>query len=751
MKPLKRLKPKPHMADLFLLPLIQIALLLTLPRDPFLLIGTLALLFILPEPYLEMFKDYLSKRKHLRFKTLKRDDLDFIVVRHSEALYLGQGFEFMPQHTSKLMRVLSKDRDNLRGCGHSHGSIAIHNVKRSFNYDPLLQDLTDLNSHTLIFGTTGAGKTRMLDLLASQAVMRGDTVIVLDPKGDLDLRDNLYKACLINRRQKVFRLFDLGNVASDKCSRFNVLGSFDNVTEISSRIASLMSAAGSGENFKSHALNALTSSLIALKLDHELKELDKKQKAHSSSKSSLHTSSASALNPRNIKCDDDLIFKHPCNYGITLASIRDVLSDFDSFKRILLRYFLKQVQDSGDDELIQSFTSMPYKCRASIAPLKELYHTLLDKRILKESNADLDLLFSTANLDKTFYGKVTAGILPKLNSLSAGDLKKALSPDMGISFDSIIKENGVFYVSLRTLVDSETGANLGKLMLADLCAVAGKIYKEDDISSIHTRDYDHERYQKAQAFSQLNTPKQDKKRVCIFIDEASEILCESMVQLANKSRGAGFALTLVTQTIADFIKHGGSKADAEQIIANANTLISMRIKDGETCDAVIKRMPRIYVEERTTTRSFSRLSDRYHISKSAIEREVPLIPASALELLPDLEYIATLADGRVIKGLIPFLIDEDPQNEQQNEQQDEQNSAASGCSKPKRGYIKRHEAQLYSSSPLSFLDELKDCLQILKQDLKQTALLQRLMKRIDNHTKANNTHKFKQKDPIYKH
>ncbi len=699
----KRLKPKPYMKEAMLVLLIELALLISLPRDPFIIFGVVVLLCILPEPYFVFFKDYLLKRKHQRFKTLTRSELNDIATKQDKSLYLGQGFEFTPWHTQKLMRLLS--RDSRHSMSSDHGLADIHNLKFLSNYQSIFQDLQDLNSHTLIFGTTGAGKTRMLDLLASQAVMRGDTVIVLDPKGDQELRDNLYKACLVKKREQVFRQFDLSRTEDEQCSEFNVLGSFDSVTEISARIASLMSAAGSGENFKSHALNALTSTLIALKLSYEL---DFKERNATKNKKTT-------IKPEDVRCDDDITFKRQCQYGITLALIRDVLSDFDSFKRILIRYFDKVVKDSADEELISLYSSIPYKCRASIAPLKELYHTLLDKKILKESDADLDLLFSTANLDKTFYGKVTAGILPKLNSLSAGSLKKALSPSMGISFDSIVSGNGVLYVSLRTLVDSETGANLGKLMLSDLCAVAGKIYKMEDSSLKDLRSdgcrHKHGYFNEDKASS---PSPQEKNRICIFIDEASEILCESMVQLANKSRGAGFALTLVTQTIADFIKHGGSKADAEQIIANANSLISMRVKDGDTCESVVKRMPKIYVEERTMTRSFSSFSDRYHISKTAKEREVPLIPASALELLPDLEYIATLADGRVMKGLIPFLKDDaikDPKDSYEI----------------KRGFIRKHVPRINASNLKQFFEEFHDCLVILRQDLKNTALYQSLL------------------------
>ena len=48
-----------------------------------------------------------------------------------------------------------------------------------------------LDGHTLIAGTTGAGKTRLFDVLIAQAVLRGEAVIILGPKGDRALENML--------------------------------------------------------------------------------------------------------------------------------------------------------------------------------------------------------------------------------------------------------------------------------------------------------------------------------------------------------------------------------------------------------------------------------------------------------------------------------------------------------------------------------------------------------------------------------
>lgn len=44
--------------------------------------------------------------------------------------------------------------------------------------------------------------TRMLDLLVSQAILRGETVLIIDPKGDAELKNNAERACkLLGRAQ----------------------------------------------------------------------------------------------------------------------------------------------------------------------------------------------------------------------------------------------------------------------------------------------------------------------------------------------------------------------------------------------------------------------------------------------------------------------------------------------------------------------------------------------------------------------
>ena len=95
------------------------------------------------------------------------------------------------------------------------------------------------------------------DLLISQAILRGETVFIIDPKGDRDLRDKAKRACEMLGRGDKFLSF---HPAHPKESiRINLLANWTRPSEIADRIASLIPSASESDPFKNFAFGALNA------------------------------------------------------------------------------------------------------------------------------------------------------------------------------------------------------------------------------------------------------------------------------------------------------------------------------------------------------------------------------------------------------------------------------------------------------------------------------------------------------------
>lgn len=128
-------------------------------------------------------------------------------VAKDEVFFLGFGFNWYPKHTRRLHDVLEVGvRPSPFG---GKGTKDIHAVEDHDAYNPLFFAREMLQGHTMIFGTTGAGKTRMFDLLVTQAILRGDAVIIIDPKGDHGLQECLLRAMRMAKREPTVELFCL--------------------------------------------------------------------------------------------------------------------------------------------------------------------------------------------------------------------------------------------------------------------------------------------------------------------------------------------------------------------------------------------------------------------------------------------------------------------------------------------------------------------------------------------------------------
>lgn len=126
------------------------------------------------------------------------------------------------------------------------GSPVLHGVEP--REEAVLLRQNQRNGHLLVQGTTRVGKTRLLELLATQDIHDGHVVIIIDPKGDADLMLRVYaEAARAGRLDRLY-LFHLGY--PEISARYNGIGSFSRITEVASRATNALPSSGNSAAFK---------------------------------------------------------------------------------------------------------------------------------------------------------------------------------------------------------------------------------------------------------------------------------------------------------------------------------------------------------------------------------------------------------------------------------------------------------------------------------------------------------------------
>lgn len=97
-----------------------------------------------------------------------------------------------------------------------------------------------LSGHTLIVGTTRAGKTRLYELLSAQIVNAKKILIIIDPKGDKDWEKQVRNEC--ERAGRKFLYFHPAHPS--RSIRLNPLANWNTVSEAATRIGQLIDAEG---------------------------------------------------------------------------------------------------------------------------------------------------------------------------------------------------------------------------------------------------------------------------------------------------------------------------------------------------------------------------------------------------------------------------------------------------------------------------------------------------------------------------
>lgn len=544
---------------------------------------------------------------NLEFTTL--DELKKKMEKEPDSLWMGRGFEWENRHTQRVFEIQKRDASEILAAVKKHNKKKLKNAPMpighpwihgiEINEKEIYQPLPHGEGHTIVFGTTGSGKTRLFDLLVTQAIFRGETVIIIDPKGDQELRDNARRACEAMGEPERFIMMHPS--FPDDSVRIDPLYNFSRPSEIASRIASVVSADGSfNDPFIAFGWQSLNN-LVNLTL---------------------------------------LADGRP-----TLLSLKRLLKiGFEGLLQLAIRKHAERCNTPDWESRYKNYMdrAKPTK-RSMTSHAVQFYQHELSA---EHSHEAIDSTIAMYEHDETHFGKMIASLLPIMDMMTAAPYDQLLSPDVNVdnetdssniyTFKTIIKKKKVLYVGADSMVDPILASAVSSILVADMTSVAGDIY---------------------------NFAGDDKNVVNLFVDEAEAVVNDPLISLLNKGRGAKFRLVVATQTLSDFVVRLGSKDKAMQVLGNMNNTISLRIVDNETQQYMTENLPKTRIKyvmrtQGQNTDSSNPIMHGGNQGERLMEEEVDLFPGPLMGMMPNLEYLAKISGGYIMKGRLPILINE---------------------------------------------------------------------------------------------
>jgi len=354
------------------------------------------------------------------------------VATKKTSVWLGKGFDWTDVESQKMHALIgqgvSQTIGKITNERHLDGAYWIHGLDKETDR---FMDIANLVGHTLLVGTTRVGKTRMMELLIGQAIIRNETVIIIDPKGDHALAENAKRICVAMGQPERFVYFHPAH--PEKSTPIDPMRNWNRRTELASRVAALIPSETGADPFAAFGwkvLNDIVNGLVATGVSPNLVHMK-----------------------RYIEGGAD---------NLLLNTLRHHFIDTVPEWETRSSSFVKKHRD----RILEAYIEF-YKQTA----------------IHEAQSSDLDGLISTFEHNRDHFQKMVASLIPILSMLTSEPLAALLSPEFKIGdqehatdMAKIINNNQVLYLGLDSLADGTVGSAIGSIMLADLTAVAGDRY-----------------------------------------------------------------------------------------------------------------------------------------------------------------------------------------------------------------------------------------------------------------------------------
>ncbi|KAJ8137086.1 hypothetical protein OY671_009701, partial [Metschnikowia pulcherrima] len=188
----------------------------------------------------------------------------------------------------------------------------------------------------------------------------------------------------------------------------------------------------------------------------------------------------------------------------------------------------------------------------------------------------------------------------------------------------------VLYICSDSSPDPSVASAIGEMSSADLAARAGMRYNSGA-----------------------------GRRISLYVDEVSNVINSPLIEILNKGAEAGIYTTVAMQTFADSAKRSGSEEAARMASGNLNNSIASRTKDRQTQDWIVESFGDTAIH--TSRVGLSAGIDSHLGSFSAgdsaqvTESTEAIFPAHMSARSPNLQYIASVSGGRLIKGRFQIM------------------------------------------------------------------------------------------------
>lgn len=545
-----------------------------------------------------LFVNYFYVISVLNYRTMNLKD--------KKTAFLGRGFQWGPEHAQRAYQVMSM-------------STEYHEVKLPLLMKPFskkyqsdtrrlggrawihgLGDETEVtadegvfHAHSVIFGNPGTGKTTLLNMFSSGALHRGNVVIIIDPKNDADWRKTIQRECKALDMEDRFYFFHPSHPS--KSCRIDPLRSYARTTELASRLSSLLPGEAESDPYVQFAWKCIYQVIEAQLYVGEQPQLTKVGYYLMSGKFQLAQ-----------RCLDKL------------------------FKQVLGPEWMssmgKEIEKMGQGSMV---AGMCYYYQQNLQA--------------EHSTPALNGIVEMVSHPAEHMTKMLGSTAPLFAQLTSKPLDELLSPTITlgedddlrpiVDVDKLVRTGGVLYVALDSLSDAMVASAIGKLVLADVCAASARRYNYEEGKG---------------------------RRVSLFVDEAHACINDPLINMLAVARGAQFELYVSSQTLPDYIAKT-NEAQARRILGLASNLFCLRVNDNITQEyatenfgeASIRNVGYSLNSGTSTAGALGEFSGG--LKEQLSETREKVFPATLLGDLPNLQYIARLADGRKVKGRIPFL------------------------------------------------------------------------------------------------